>query len=85
MKTNLTSDKNFDVIDKHSRLTAISNFIRVYRVDSGITQQQLSEQSNLHRNTIINAESAKNITLLSLFELLDALDVSPEELFQDFK
>lgn len=85
MKTNLTSEQDFESIDNHSRLTAISNFIRVYRVDSGFSQLQLSEQSNLHRNTIINAESGKNITLLSLFELLDALDVSPEELFQDFR
>lgn len=85
MKTNLTSYKNFKVIENHDRLAAISKFLRVYRVDSGITQQQLSEQSNIHRNTIIHAENAKNITLLSLFELLDALDVSPKELFYDMK
>lgn len=83
MKTNLTTDKNFDVIDNHSRLTAISNFIRLYRIDSGFSQQQISEQSNLHRNTVINAENGKNLTLISLFELADALDISPKELFQD--
>ena len=85
MKTNLIPDKNLEGIDNHDRLTAVKNFIKGYRIDSGISQQQLSEQSNLHRNTIINAESGKNITLLSLFELLDALDVSPEELFYDMK
>lgn len=85
MKTNLTPDKKLEDIDNHSRLTAVKNFIKGYRIDSGITQQRLSEQSNLHRNTIINAESGKNITLSSLFELLDALDVSPEELFYDIK
>lgn len=85
MKANSISDQDFESIDNCDRLTAISNFIKVYRIDSGITQQQLSEQSNLSRNTIINAERGKNITLSSLFELLDALDVCAEELFQDIK
>jgi DNA-binding XRE family transcriptional regulator len=85
MKTNLISEPEFKSIDNNDRLAAISNFIKVYRTDSGYSQLQLSKQSNLHRNTIINAESAKNITILSLFELLDALDVSPEELFYDIK
>lgn len=85
MKANLISTQDFESIDNRVRHTAISNFIKVYRVNSGITQQQLSEHSNLSRNTIINAESGKNITLSSLFELLDALDVSPEELFYDMK
>lgn len=85
MKANPISAQDSENIDNRVRHTAISNFIRAYRIDSGITQQRLSEQSNLHRNTIINAESGKNITLMSLFELLDALDVSPEELFYDIK
>jgi transcriptional regulator with XRE-family HTH domain len=85
MKTNLTSTNNFEDIDNHHRLTAISTFLKEYRINSGYTQQELSQQSNLHRNTIIRAENAKNITLLSLFELADALDLSPKELFLDIE
>jgi transcriptional regulator with XRE-family HTH domain len=85
MKANLTSEPELKSIDNHDRLTAISNFIKGYRINSGITQEELSQQSNLHRNTIIRAENAKNITLLSLLEMADALEISPEELFYDIK
>lgn len=85
MKANLISEQELKSIDNHDRLTAISHFIKSYRIDSGISQQQLSEQSNLHRNTIINAESGKNLTLISLFELADALDLSLKELFLDIE
>jgi DNA-binding XRE family transcriptional regulator len=50
-----------------------------------MTQQELSHNLNLHRNTIIHAENAKNLTLLSVFELADALDISLKELFQDIE
>lgn len=83
MKANPISEPDFKSIDNHERLTAISNFVKGYRINSGITQKELSQQSNLHRNTIIRAENAKNMTLISLFELADALDISPKELFQD--
>lgn len=85
MKANLFSVQDFESIENRLRQKAVSNFIKGYRINSGITQQQLSELSNLSRNTIINAESGKNITLSSLFELLDALDVCAGELFQDIK
>ncbi len=65
------------------RFEYISIFLRELRLNSGFTQEELSKQLNLHRNSIIRAEKAKNITLLSLFELADALDISPKELFQD--
>jgi transcriptional regulator with XRE-family HTH domain len=63
------------------RLEFLSTFLRELRLNSGMTQQEISQQINLHRNSIIRAENAKNITLLSLFELADALDISPKELF----
>ena len=63
------------------RLEYLSTFLRELRLNEGKTQKELSQQMNLHRNTIIRAENAKNITLLSFFELTDALDISPRELF----
>ena len=67
------------------RLEYLSIYLRELRLNEGLTQEELSQQMNLHRNSIIRAENCKNITLLSLFELIDALDVSPEDIFYDLK
>jgi DNA-binding XRE family transcriptional regulator len=50
-----------------------------------MTQEELSHILNLHRNTIQRAENGQNITLLSIFELADALDISIKDLFQDIE
>ena len=71
--------------DHHqNRLDYIASFLRNYRLNVGMTQHDLSECSNsVHRNTIIRAETAKNISLLKLFEILDALELEPHDLFLD--
>lgn len=77
---------NKPIPEQHlKRLEYLSLFLRELRFNTGMTQEELSQQMNLHRNSIIRAENAKNITLLSLFELIDALDVSPEDIFCDLK
>ena len=60
----------------------LSTYIRELRLNQGMTQQELSQNLNLHRNTIIHAENAKNLTLLSVFELADALDISLKTFFR---
>jgi transcriptional regulator with XRE-family HTH domain len=67
------------------RLEIISTYLRELRFSEGLTQKELSQIMNLHRNTIIRAENAKNLTLLSLFELADALDININQLFQDIE
>ena len=68
--------------DQHQKqLEAISNYLRELRFSEGLTQKELSEQVNLHHNTIQRAENGENTTLLTIFELADALDISPTELF----
>jgi transcriptional regulator with XRE-family HTH domain len=75
---------NRSIPEQHlKRFEYISIFLRELRLNEGMTQQELSQQMNLHRNSVIRAEKAKNITLLSLFELADALEISPKELFLD--
>ena len=71
-------------ISKHhqKRLIAISTYLRELRFAEGMTQEELSHNLNLHRNTIQRAESGQNITLISILELADALDISISELFQ---
>jgi transcriptional regulator with XRE-family HTH domain len=72
---------NKEVPEQHvKRLEYIGIYLRELRFSEGLTQNELSLQANLHRNTIVRAENAKNMTLLSLFELADALEISPKEL-----
>jgi DNA-binding XRE family transcriptional regulator len=67
------------------RLEYLSTFLRELRINNNLTQEELSRNLNLHRNSIIRAENAKNLTLLTVFELADALDISLSELFQDME
>ena len=67
------------------RLEYLSTFLRELRINSNLTQKELSQNLNLHRNSIIRAENNHNITLLTLFELADALNISLSELFQDIE
>ena len=77
---------NKPIPEQHlKRLEYLSIFLRELRLNEGFTQNELSHQMNLHRNSIIRAENARNITLLSLFELADALDMSPKDLFREIE
>lgn len=71
-------------IPKHhqKRLIALSTYIRELRFAQNLTIEELSQQSNVHRNTIQRAENTHNMTILTVFELADALDINISELFQ---
>lgn len=67
--------------EKHQKkLEIIATYLRELRLNEGLTQKELSLTMNLSRNTVIRAENAKNLTLLSFFELAQALDINPKEL-----
>jgi transcriptional regulator with XRE-family HTH domain len=70
-----TISKNHD-----KRLRAIGAFIRELRYAEGLTQAEFSNQTNLHRKTIQRMEGGKNMTLLTIFELADAFDISPADI-----
>ena len=65
------------------RLQAISAFLKEYRINSGYTQLELSECSEVHRNTIGRYESysPKNLTLLTVFEIADAMELDVNQIF----
>ena len=65
------------------RLDALAIYLHELRLAESMTQYELSQSLNLHRNTIIHAENAKNLTLLTVFELADVFGISVSELFQD--
>lgn len=65
----------------HKKLDSIAGLIREYRINSGYSQLELAEYLNLHRNTIVRAESGKNISLLTLIELSSSMGLSLRDLF----
>jgi DNA-binding XRE family transcriptional regulator len=65
------------------RLEALAIYLRELRYSESMSQNEISHSLNLHRNTIIRAENAENLTLLTVFEIADAFDISISELFQD--
>lgn len=69
----------------HRKLEHLGSLLREYRKNSGMSQTDLINNLNLHRNTVSRAENAKNITLLSLFELADTLEIDLKDLFVDIE
>jgi DNA-binding XRE family transcriptional regulator len=69
----------------HKKLQQIGALLRETRIGNGYSQEGLTEYLNLHRNSIVHAENAKNITLLTIFELADTLKIDLKDLFWDIK
>ena len=67
------------------KLHRLSAYLKEYRVNNGYSQMQLSENLNIHRNTLSRAENGKNITLLSLLELTDTLEIDLKDIFSDIE
>jgi len=65
------------------RITAFGQVIRKERRAKGISQEELAELANLHRNFISMVErGASKIALDSLFALADALEISASTLLR---
>lgn len=76
-------------IQQHNkeRLKAVTNFLKWYRINSGYSQQELSDYSNIHRNTIVRYESSnpENLTLLTVFEIADAMELDVNQIFLEIE
>ncbi len=78
--------QNKSIPDQHrKRLETLAGFIREYRINEGMTRNDLHQNLNLHVNSIVRAENAKNISLLTLFEIVDTLDLNLKDLFWDIE
>lgn len=62
-------------------LSSIAAFLREYRLQCGLTQEELSERSGLHANTISHLESGKPHNIMTLVEICIALDLPLREVF----
>jgi transcriptional regulator with XRE-family HTH domain len=64
------------------RLEVIRMFIRNYRINDRLSQSEFSKLSETHKNTIQRFETEnKNITVLTLFNFIDAMDMTLEDFF----
>lgn len=66
------------ISDQHQkRLDSISIYLRELRFAEGMTQSEICEELDLHKNTLVRVENGKNMNLITLFELADfyGLDV----------
>jgi transcriptional regulator with XRE-family HTH domain len=53
---------------------AVGNFIKHHRLTQNITQEQLAKAAGLNRYTINQIEKGQSVNLLSLIQLMRALD-----------
>ena len=61
--------------DYKARLKEIGDLIRNYRINEGMTRQDLSEVSGVHENTIARMEAGNNTTLRHLVIIADGLGI----------
>lgn len=67
------------------RYDEIRMFIKNYRINDGLTQNDFGLMAELHTNTIQNLETGKNITMLTLFGCIDAMGMTLSEFFEGMK
>jgi DNA-binding XRE family transcriptional regulator len=68
------------------RFEDIFLFIKNYRINDGLSQKMYSKLSDTHVNTIQRMETCKlNVTLLTLFNCVDAMEMTLSEFFQDIE
>jgi transcriptional regulator with XRE-family HTH domain len=75
------------IIDKKFNFSLeIGKRIKDLRILKGWSQEQLSFESQLHRTYIGSVERGeRNITLVNLKKITDALKISPAEFFNPFE
>ena len=74
--TTKPQDKNRD-----KRAESVSAMLRELRFNFGYTQLQLGEQIHKSRQSISRSENSKNISIIFLFDILDAYDITLDEFF----
>ncbi len=71
------------MISKNNILNIFGENVRIYRRNLGISQEELADRAGLHRTYIGMIERAeKNITLVNMEKIANALQVKIEELLK---
>ena len=71
-------------MDIGEQLQYIIKKIKIIRIRQGVSQMELSLRSNLSQSFIANLEKGKKQpSVLTLIRIADALNVNPQEFFQE--
>jgi len=62
-------------------LNIVGTYLRNLRYAENLTQNKVSEETGLHRNTLGNIEGSKNCSLKTILILCDFYQISPAYLF----
>ena len=60
----------------------IGNMIRIVRLEEKMTQEELAEKIGVYQQQINAYEHGQNMTMTTLFDVCDGLEVKPVELLQ---
>ena len=67
-----------------TRVKAFGQRVRYFRKCLGISQDDLADKANLHRTYVGAVERGeRNISLLNILRLADALDINVKDLFYE--
>ena len=84
--TNLTKKYKKQILYPHNedRMIYISGLLKEHRLWMGYSRVEMEEEFGISRATLQRAESSdpKNLTLKTVFDLLDIYEISPNELFR---
>jgi len=65
-----------------NRLNTVTGFLKWYRINSGLSQMELSECSGVHRNTISRYERhSSNLTIQTILDICYALEIEINQVF----
>jgi len=62
-------------------VNAVSAYLKELRYSENLTQNQVSEETGLHRNTLGNIENSKPCSLQTILILCEFYQISPSFLF----
>ena len=71
--------------ENQMRLKNVAVFLKEYRLQSGLTQELLSEYAEISRVSVIRLESGKPVSFLTICKYASGLDLSLHQLFLEIK
>lgn len=69
--------------ETQKKLQEISCFFRELRINSGLTQSQVAEETNIHRNTILRIENNHNFNIINMIALAEYYCIPLPEVVSD--
>ena len=65
---------------QQKRLSEIGSFIKNWRLNEGLSQEEFAHLAEIHPNTILNINN-NSISLITLLKCIDAMELTPSQFF----